>query len=166
MEEKNEVERKFRVLNFKLLMVPSDAIAVDIRQDYLVSKGPGERRVRRAVSGGVATYTYTEKLPTGESGTRVEKEREISHAEYLELLAELDAAGGCQTIHKVRYRFLYAGRILELDVYTAGRPAQMGLVILEIELSDISEPVELPPGWEVQDVTDDPQYKNRALAAL
>lgn len=161
MSQSKEIERKWQVLDFTLdLLSGRGAMRTHIVQTYLVCRGPGERRVRQASADHRTAYTYTEKLPTGERGTRVENEKTITQAEYERLLLEQDPA--TESIIKVRHRFQYAGHLLELDVY-AGSLA--GLVVLEVELQNIDEPIELPPGWEVAEVTDDPQFKNRTLAA-
>lgn len=158
-----EIERKFLVKNFSFAMIPEDAKAADIFQDYLVSKPGVTRRVRRSTTDGETTYTYTEKRPTWRRGTCYEKERKISEAEYQALLAERDPT--TRTIHKMRYTFWYRGHWLELDVF-ASLPGYPDLVMLEAELKSIDEPLELPPWLHLEEVTDDPHYKNRALAAL
>ena len=119
--------------------------------------------MRRSTTDGETTYTYTEKRPTWRRGTCYEDEKEISEAEYRALLAERDPA--TRTIHKMRYTFWYRGHWLEQDVF-AGLPDYPDLVMLEAELKSIDEPLELPPWLHLEEVTDDPRYKNRALAAL
>jgi CYTH domain-containing protein len=143
-------------------MLPPEAVATDIVQTYLFCEGPGERRVRSSTTRGEMVFTYTEKRPTGERGTRDEKEEVIDEARYRQLLTEQDPA--TVPIEKTRYCFTYAGHRFELDVYTAGRPRDEGLVVLEIELRDINEPVDLPPDWELEDITDNKAFKNRSLA--
>jgi CYTH domain-containing protein len=160
MPDPKEIERKWRVKNFALAMIPPRSVASKITQDYLVCEGPGERRVRMRMRGDEVSYYYTEKLPTGESGTRIEKERVITHDEYHEYLnRERDPKSW--TIEKVRHVFTYEGKVLELDVY-GGRHA--GLVVLEVELPHKDTPVKIPDGWDALEVTDDKRYKNRQLA--
>jgi CYTH domain-containing protein len=162
-----EIERKFLVRNFSFDLIPDDAVSEtkvsDIFQDYLVSEPGKTRRVRRSTTDGETTYTYTEKRPTKKRGTCFEDEEEISEAEYRALLAERDLA--TRTIHKMRYTFWYWGHWLELDVF-ANLPDYPDLVMLEVELKRIKEPLELPPEMDLEEVTDDHHYKNRALAAL
>jgi CYTH domain-containing protein len=63
---------------------------------------------------------------------------------------------------KIRHSFTYANRHLELDEFLA--PVK-GFFKLEIEVSDLSESVELPPGWEATNVTADNRYSNYSIAA-
>lgn len=160
MPEPTEIERKFLVTNFRPELIPAGAVASRITQDYLSCAGPGERRVRRRVTDDQATYFYTEKLPTGDSMVRVEKERAISQEEYQQFLAN-ERDPKLSTIEKVRYNFPYDGKVYELDVFE-GRHA--GLVVLEVELQSADDDVAIPEGWEVVEVTDDKRYKNRRLA--
>ena len=158
--EKKEIERKFRVMNFSHELIPADSTSVIILQTYLVCEGSGERRVRHTYGWhSPSTFHYTEKLPTGESGTRIEQERKIDFAEYQSLFRERDKA--LLTIWKTRHSFSFEGKTLELDVF---RGELHGLVMLEIELQHRNEEVTLPPGWKLIEVTDHPLYKNHALA--
>ena len=161
MPEPTEIERKFRVLNFRPNFIPKEAVAIEITQDYLVCRGPGERRVRKRVRDGETSYFYTEKVPTAQSGTRIERERQISEEEYRQLLAERDPA--LYTIEKTRHTFPFWGRLFELDIFR-GRNA--GLVMLEVELQHLDDELRLPSAWDTVEVTDDPSYKNRALAEV
>lgn len=140
------------------------AVKSRIVQTYL-RPGPGgeERRVRqRSVFGG-HTFFYTEKLPTGKTGERIEREQKIPAEEYLRLLNEADPTAG--VIVKERYCFVYADQYFELDIYVSGN-AGKDRAILEIELSEgCDEDVKLPGFIEViKDVTGDPVYSNYALA--
>ena len=158
--EKKEIERKFRVMNFSPDLIPANATSVLILQTYLVCEGLGERRVRHTYGWhSPSTFHYTEKLPTGESGTRIERERKIDFAEYQSLFRERDKS--LLTIWKTRHSFSFEGKILELDVF---RGELYGLVMLEIELQHRNEKVTLPKGWKLIEVTDHPAYKNYALA--
>ncbi len=158
--EKKEIERKFRVMNFSPELIPADATSVFILQTYLVCEGPGERRVRHTYGWhSPSTFYYTEKLPTGESGTRIERERKIDFDKYQSLFRERDKT--LITIWKERHSFSFEGKILELDVF---RGELYGLVMLEIELQHRNEEVTLPKGWKLIEVTDHPAYKNHALA--
>jgi CYTH domain-containing protein/predicted ATPase len=157
MPEPQEIERKWVVLEegFEL---PDDAVTAEITQTYL--KGPSgvERRVRLRVVDGAASYYYTEKSPTYRREVRVERERLVSEDEYRALLA--DAVGA--PIRKSRTAFTFAGRVMELDRY---RDSLAPLVTLEVELPTPDELVELPPG-RYREVTQDPRYRNAALATL
>lgn len=159
MPDPTEIERKFRVLNFTPDLIPSEAVALDIIQDYLICEEPGERRLRKRVHDGEARFFCTEKLPTEERGTRIERECEVTETEYQLLMQQRDPT--LHTVEKTRYAFPSGNKLLELDVFK-GRHA--GLVLLEVELQHIDDPVTLPDKWNVTEVTDNPQYKNRTLA--
>ncbi len=159
MPDPTEIERKFRVLNFTEDLIPSGAVGIDIVQDYLTCDEPGERRLRKRVHDGEARFFCTEKLPTKQRGTRIEREQAIMEAEYQLLMKQRDPA--LHTVEKTRYAFPSGNKLLELDVFK-GRHA--GLVLLEVELQHIDDPVTLPSGWDVTEVTDNPQYSNRKLA--
>jgi CYTH domain-containing protein/thymidylate kinase len=160
MPAPTEIERKFWIHNLQPGMIPAGAVASRITQDYLTCAGPGERRVRKRVAGDQASYFYTEKLPTAESTTRIEKERAIDQEEYRQFLAN-ERDPNLLTIEKVRHNFPYDGRVYELDVFE-GKHA--GLVVLEVELQDANDEVVIPQGWEAFEVTDDKRFKNRQLA--
>jgi CYTH domain-containing protein/thymidylate kinase len=161
MPEPLEIERKFHILNFNPdLMIPPEAVSIDITQDYLVTEHHGNRRVRRRNCNGGISFFYTEKFPTGNSGECIEREREISKDEYQQLLTEKDPTR--ETILKTRHCFPYDGKRFELDVFQ-GR--HLGLVMLEVELQDITEHVSIPGSWKFVEVTDDPAFKNWTLAA-
>ncbi len=160
MPEPLEIERKFHILNFNRNMIPADAVSIDITQDYLVTEHNGNRRVRRRYWNGGTSFFYTEKFPTGNSGECIEREREITKIEYEHLLLEKDPTR--QTILKTRHCFPFDGKRFELDVFQ-GR--HFGLVVLEVELQDITEDVRIPGSWSFVEVTDDPAFKNWTLAA-
>jgi len=105
---------------------------------------------------------HTEKVATGESGIRVERERVINHAEYEDLLLQSDK--NLNTISKIRYTFTENNLMFELDVYPALFNNQ---AILEVELSDINDDLELPTNVEIiKEVTDDKSFSNYALAQI
>lgn len=159
MPEPLEIERKFLVVDFQRL--PQPVTATHIVQHYLVCKGPGERRIRMRLRDGERTYFYTEKLPTGVSGTRIERERQIGLLKYL-WLKYTQRDRKLRPIEKVRYSFPYAGKVFELDQFHG---PLAGLVMLEVELQRRDEEVQMPPGVAlVAEVTDDKRYKNRNLA--
>ncbi len=155
-----EIERKFLVHNFTPALIPNGARASWITQDYLVPVRGYERRVRRRVVGIEQSYYFTMKYPTDQRGTRIEKERQISVRDYERFLEE-ERDEALEPIEKLRYNFLYGGKLFELDVFEGN---QLGLVILEVELQHCDEPITIPPDFEVSEVTDDPEYKNHRLA--
>jgi adenylate cyclase len=87
---------------------------------------------------------------------------EFEYPEPLEdaraLLAE-QCAGAI--IEKTRHRVRHRGRLWEVDVFSG---ANEGLVVAEVELSSANERVDLPR-WIGVEVSDDPRYRNAALAA-
>lgn len=169
MPEPQEIERKWRVLNFGAgFEAPSDAAVVEIEQTYLmIGAGPlaeevsrqSEWRVRRRSLDGNASYYSTIKRATDVPAVRIEHETQITEDAYKELLEFTDPSR--LPVHKTRYVFTYAGRVLELDVY---RGHLTGLVTLEAELPSLEEDVELPHTCAAFDVTDDSSYRNAELA--
>ncbi len=161
-----EIEVKHLVRNFRLDQIPSAAEKTRIEQAYLNIPGmPGEVecrvRVKRSEDGG-CRYYYTEKVPTGTKGLRMEHEEAISHARHEELI-KLYSIPHCKAIVKDRYEFHYEGRLIELDAY---RGELEGLVTLEVEVPapEDLETVELPPQLDCIDVTEDDRFSNRMLS--
>lgn len=159
MPDPLEKEHKYVVHNFTPSMIPKDAVLRSIVQDYLISKDDVSRRVRAATVDGTTTYYETEKRKTAEPGTRKEKEKIINKDTYLWFLLERDPLR--QTIFKDRYCFTFENSHLELDVFHGHLE---GKVYLEIEVGDMSEPVHIPEGWDVTEVTDDESHSNASLA--
>ena len=157
-----EIERKFLIEMpdvSRLLSLP-DAAVFEISQTYLVSKPGEETRVRCRLSrGGEAEYFKTTKR-TLSGAKRVEIEEEITQEAYEQLLAKADPAR--RTIHKTRYCVPSGAHTLEIDVY----PFWQDRAILEIELAAEEDTFCLPGEIRViREVTDDPRYKNAALAS-
>lgn len=156
-----EIERKF------LIRMPDEAqlSAMDgcekweIVQTYL-KEGPNmeTRRVRRVRTGGREQYIFTQKARLSNLSS-VETEREISRAEYEELLSGADQER--IPVEKTRYRIPFENQLLEVDVYSFWQDR----ATLEIELSSEEQQVVLP-GWIelIRDVSDDFAYKNSMLA--
>lgn len=144
-----EIERKFVVHE---LPAEVRALAGDrIRQGYL-SLAPVEVRVR---SRGDRTHELTVKSAGGL--IRVEVNLELTPAQFDELwpLAE-------RTIEKTRSTCDVSGRLAEVDTYTA---ALTGLVVAEVEFpSEADAAAFAPPPWFGPEVTDNPRYRNAALA--
>lgn len=155
-----EIERKFLIEypNADWLEHLSPCQSVSIVQVYLKSRPTEELRIRRRSANGGALYYKTRKQSlTGMK--RIETEHRISEAEYQALLADADP--NRRPIQKTRYYFFHQDQYFELDVY----PFWTDRAILEIELSDETAPVCLPqPCRLIKEVTDDPEYKNAALA--
>ena len=157
-----EIERKFLVEypDPSWLKDLSPSRSVSITQIYLNAPPGEEIRIRQRSADGASLYYQTTKRNlTGKK--RIEVERRISEAEYHTLLADADPSR--HPIQKTRTYFLYQNQYFELDTY----PFWRDRAILEIELSGETEPVRVPERCRViREVTDDPNYKNAALAKL
>lgn len=146
--------------------VPANAERWTIDQGYLPLPGAGgastepdfpEGRLRRILRpDGTAVYRHTIKRGTGL--VREEVERSIERAEF-ERLWPLTAG---RRIEKTRYRIREGELVWELDRFHA-----LPLVMLEVELPAVNASAALP-AWAaplvVREVTDDPRYRNAALA--
>ena len=156
-----EIERKFLIAypdEAQLLAQPGCS-KTEIAQTYLTPAPDGaERRVRKRGLDGAYTYTCTEKIfltPV----RRVERERELSEAEYTELLKHTNPE--MNTLYKTRYAIPHEGLICEVDVY----PDILDWAVLEIEFKDESMTLPLPPFVKViRDVTGVREYSNAYLA--
>ncbi|MBB4662602.1 CYTH domain-containing protein [Conexibacter arvalis] len=146
-----EIERKF-LLDAPPQGVeehPSEAIA----QGYLALDGDVEVRVRRAGERALLT------VKAGGGRRRVEEEVEIGR-ERFEALWPLTAG---RRIVKRRYRVPAAdGLVFEVDLY---EEELAGLVVAEVEFpDDAAANAFTTPDWLGREVTDDPRWKNQALA--
>ena len=147
-----EIERKFLIaLPDAALLEEKSVKRLDIAQVYL-------RRIRCTHSGDETRYFYTEKTRVT-AVTRIEREHEITAAEFEALLSERD--GALRTIEKTRYLVPFEGHTLEIDVF----PFWHNRAFCECELQSEDEPLALPDWLHVyREVTSDPRYTNRALA--
>lgn len=92
-------------------------------------------------------------------GVSEEDEKDITREEYEKLLKLADEKR--KEINKLRYYLDYQGKHFELDVFLRDPE----LVILEIELDDLSEKIELPPHLEIiEEITGKPEYSNYMLS--
>lgn len=155
-----EIERKFLIaLPDAALLNEKSSKRLDIEQVYLRPGADGaSRRIRRTRCGAEERFFYTEKTRIT-AVTRIEREHEISAAEYASLLSERD--GALRTIEKTRYLVPFEGHTLEIDVF----PFWHDRAFCECELQSEDEPLTLP-GWlhVYREVTDDARYTNRAIA--
>lgn len=155
-----EIERKFliRMPEREILERESERF-IDIEQIYLLGRSDsGSRRIRRSRSGGEEKLYFTEKAFVTHR-TRVEREREITPAEWDELAARADPER--RPVVKRRWCVPYAGHTLEIDVF----PFWTDRAFCEAELSSETEALELPPWVEViREVTEDVRYNNSSLA--
>ncbi|MBQ9116350.1 MAG: AAA family ATPase [Clostridia bacterium] len=156
-----EIERKFLIEypdTAALEAIPT-CRRIEIIQTYLNSEDGSELRIRQRGEGGHFLYYRTEKRNIG-GAKRVEIESRLSRDEYLELLLQADTTK--RQIRKTRYCLMYENKYFEIDVY----PFWNDKAIMEIELSDESEEIVFPDSIKViKEVTEDPSYKNSALAA-
>ena len=155
-----EIERKYLIRRPDRVELERHAARrLEITQVYLLRGPEGEsRRLRRAVEAGREKLYYTEKLHRSDL-VRVERERELTPAEYEELLARAD--GERRPIRKERWCVPWADHTLEIDVF----PFWEDRAYCEIELQSPEEDV-LLPDWltVIREVTGDPRYTNSALA--
>jgi adenylate cyclase len=146
-----EIERKFLVLD------DSWRAACVLREhlvDGLLATSKG-RKVRVRIIGERATICIKSRKT---ARVRHEFEYAVPLADARQLI-ENDCGG--DVVAKTRHHVPFAGFTWEVDVYEG---ALAGVVIAEIELA--SEDVEPPlPPWVGREVTDDPQFRKRALRA-
>lgn len=160
--EPYEIERKFLIEypDIAWLEANPSCQRVEIIQTYLNSAVGEEVRVRQRGAGGHYIYFQTWKK-RGSDVKRVEIERRLSQAEYLELLMEADTTK--RQIRKTRYCLTYGNQYFEIDVY----PFWTDQAIVEIELSDENARVDFPEQIRViREVTGDESYKNASLAQI
>ena len=161
MRSAMEIERKY------LIRMPDEGMLKEIPgcekweivQTYLKDCGNGSsKRVRRICVDGREKYIRTEKRRVSALSCE-ESEGEISAGEYAELMKERDPA--LNSIEKKRYRVPYAGRTLEIDIYSFWNDR----ATLEIELEREDEQPEIPDWLDVvRELTGEAAYKNLYLA--
>ncbi len=154
-----EIERKYLIRRPAEAWLEANCQGTDIIQTYLKTEAPGHSdRVRRRAGKNGVVYTHTVKRRITDL-RREEQEREIDEAEYQTLLQRADPER--RSIEKRRYVLAYDGKEFEIDVY----PFWQDKAVMEIELSEETETVKLPPEIEIiRDVTADRRYTNAALA--
>jgi CYTH domain-containing protein len=163
--EPMEIERKYLLDGCPDL--PPGAEAVRIEQGYLpdpapddagpAGAAPGEGRLRRTTAGD-GTVVLTHTIKRGDGLCRTEIERTISAAEFER--AWPGTAG--RRLAKTRFRVPGSPVVWEIDVFD-----DFDLVLAEAELPSPGFSVTVP-NWlaphVVREVTDDPRYRNFALA--
>ena len=156
-----EIERKFLIEYPDVAWLESlpNCSRVDVIQTYLTAPEGEERRVRQRGQDGHYLFFSTTKRGTGLK--RVEVEKRLTKDEYLAAMMEADVTR--RQIRKTRYCLTWGTQYFEIDVY----PFWQDRAIVEIELTDENDPIEFPPQLRViREVTDDPSYKNAALAEI
>ncbi|MBR3178725.1 MAG: AAA family ATPase [Clostridia bacterium] len=157
-----EIERKFLIHypDLKWLEEQKNCRKVDIIQTYLQSNSEEEIRVRQRGQRGHYVYFQTIKRAVSET-TRVEIEQRLTKEEYLRLLMNADTTR--RQIRKTRYCLMYQNQYFEIDIF----PFWKDQAICEIELADEQAQIALPPEMKViREVTNDPAYRNAALAQI
>lgn len=145
-----EIERKF--------LVGGDGWRRDaegsemIRQGYLTRNGQASVRVR--VKDGRRAWITVKSRDPGRSRAEFEYPIPLNDARAMLALC------GDDIVEKHRHKVKRDGVVWEIDVF-AGRHA--GLVMAEVELEREDQPLSLPD-WIGREVTDDPRYRNGALA--
>ena len=145
-----EIERKFLVRDDSWRAQAKES--TKIRQAYLANTGLSSVRIR--IAGELANINI-KQMRIGPS--RSEYEYGIPLVDAGELLDTLCENAG---IEKTRYYVERSPHTWEIDVFGG---ANEGLVVAEIELSDVNEHFDRP-GWLGQEVTDDARYYNVALS--
>lgn len=160
-----EIERKFlvngeykslavsstRIIQGYLSSVPERTVRVRIRneQGYITIKGAG-------TTSGTSSATHSGGASGTTSGaTRFEWEKEIPVEEAKELLAICEPG----VIDKTRFLIPSGQHTFEVDEFYGDN---LGLTIVEIELSSENEPFEKPE-WLGKEVTGDSRYYNAEL---
>lgn len=145
-----EIERKFLIAEMPSL---EDAVSVRLRQGYIATGPHSEVRLRDADG----AYRLTVKSGTG----TVREEREIV-LDKAQFEALWPATRG-RRIEKRRMTLPVGSLRYEVDVYCG---ALESLSVVEVEFPSLEEANAFrPPAWFGSEVTDDPAYKNAALAA-
>ncbi len=153
-----EIERKYLIRMPDPAWLAANAEGTEITQTYLLARPGTTERVRKRGRDGNYAYTHTTKTRLSDL-RRIEDEEEISEDGYRCLLQRADPARN--VIRKTRWCFVYEGQHFELDVF----PFWNDRAFLEIEITDESQPVRLPPWLRlVREVSDDPHYTNAALS--
>ncbi|MBY8884731.1 hypothetical protein K7472_07715 [Streptomyces sp. PTM05] len=152
-----EIERKFTVAEH--WQVPDDAVGLHLRQAYLTPPGaPVEFRVRAAGN----ARALTAKSFDSASGAMVRQEVEFAiDPAVFEQLWELARR---DSLSKFRWSVpLGDEHLASVDEYDG---PLSGLRVVEVEFGSVEEARDFrPPSWFGEEVTGDPAWSNRELAA-
>lgn len=146
---KIEIERKFLLKNDDWRLGTTGKL---YRQGYLCTDP--ERTVRVRLGADTAILAIK---GAGDGIARTEFEYPIPKEEAQTLLDNLCLH---PLVEKYRYLVSFAGLTWEIDEFLG---ANLGLLLAEVELERIDQPVPLPP-WIGLEVTGDPRYYNAWLA--
>lgn len=144
-----EIERKYLVGTLPDLTGVASSV---LDQGYLAVDGGVEVRVRRDG----ATHVLTVK--GGRGLVRTEVEVEVGAERFAALWPLTEG----RRVEKTRHLLPGDAGLFQIDVY---RGALGGLVVAEVEFATEAEAgAFVPPPWLGPEVTDDPRYRNAALA--
>ncbi len=141
-----EIERRYLVDG----MVPAGPTQ-EITQGYLCTDA--DRTIRVRLAGDQAWVTIKAR---GESFARHEFEYEIPVADAKELFEFTTGTD----VSKIRTRVQVGAHVWEVDHFLG---ANEGLVIAEVELTNLEEDFEVPT-WIGEEITLDPRYSNSMLS--
>ena len=144
-----EIERKFLLKNDDWR---KGASGILYRQGYLCTDP--ERTVRVRIGGDTAILAIK---GGGDGIARAEFEYPLPMEDAAHLLDRLCLQ---PLVEKYRYRVPFAGLTWEIDEFLG---TNAGLLLAEVELERVDQPVPLPP-WAGAEVTGDPRYYNAYLA--
>jgi adenylate cyclase len=144
-----EIERKFLVRGNDWRALVSSQTT--IRQAYLASSAKSSTRIR-ICGDGTATLTIKSR-PADLRRLELEYPIPVLQAEALMQLRE------GAIIEKTRYVVPHGSLAWEIDVFAGDN---LGLIIAEIELTDVDQPIDVPT-WIGREVTAQPQYYNSYL---
>jgi adenylate cyclase len=145
-----EIERKFLVRDAAWRSTAGPPAR--IRQGYLARGEAASVRIR--IRDGTSGFLTVKSVGGGRSRAEFEYQVPVADAEALMALC------GPDVLEKQRFLVQRDRLVWEVDVF-AGR--HEGLVLAEIELEREDQPVDLPD-WVGREVTEDPRYRNGALA--
>ncbi|UCH85415.1 MAG: CYTH domain-containing protein [Candidatus Latescibacterota bacterium] len=147
--ERLEIERKFLVSEPPV----SRQQPTTIHQGYITVGSDGtEVRLRRKGD------RFFQTIKRGSGLSRREAEVELTQTQFDTLWPQTEG----RRVVKDRYEIPYRGRVIELDVFHGKLE---GLIIAEVEFDSEKECESFtPPDWFGDDVTENPEYKNRSLA--
>lgn len=155
-----EIERKYLIdyPDMEWLKSIPGVQTVNITQHYFDTETDSKLRVRRWEEADAVTYFFTRKKRISDM-VRTEEEWEISEKEYSTYLTI--PAKNRRKIGKIRYRFPYNGKTVEVDVF----PFWDDKALAEVELESEDEEVLLPEQLHViREVTQDRSYTNYSMA--
>jgi adenylate cyclase len=151
-----EIERKFKIRDD--WEVPAAATSEHVRQAYLTPRG-ADPEIRVRAKGPARLMTV--KSSDAEAGPLVRQEVEFAIAQdVFEQLWQL-SRGEC--VSKRRWSLPLDGRTVTVDVYEG---PLAGLRVAEVEFDNVDAArAFVAPDWFGEEVTGDPAWSNRELAA-